>query len=563
MKPRVLAPGHGSAWRDAALWAACAVAACFFAPLVIGFVGTLWQAGRGGGLLEVARLLVADPRFVSSLTLTLFTGVTASVMVASLTVIILVSAHGTRVWRFMLGALPPLLAVPHAALAVGIAFLLAPSGWLLRWFSPWLTGLERPSVAWTVPDAQGWSLVAGLVIKETPFLVLAAAAQLRSLDVDAALRIGRTLGYSPARCWSRLILPRLWPRVRLAFLVIVAFNLAVVDMAVLLGPGHPPTLSVWLVQLFSDPATRELAAGGALLLAGLVTFACAVVLLCERVIGSVAASRRRNGHRGKGSVIARVSGQLMAAAITVAGVLALVVLPIWSFAKRWRFPDAWPSEWTLGHWLRRIDHVLEPALLTVSFATVTAVLALVAGIVWLEAERRGRVPRLDGIWYLPLLIPQAALLFGWQVAALRFDIDGTWGVVVHAHWVYALPYVVLILANSWRELDPRWAHTAATLGVGYWRTLWRVRLPLLAGPVAQAAAVAAAVSVAQYLPTLLLGAGRQATLATELVAGQGGMDRRSMATLAVLQTVLPLLAFTMALRWQASRRNESAPAVVA
>lgn len=535
--------------------AALLVAVCFMAPLLVGFAGTVWQAAGGEGAFEHVRTLLADPRLSSALALTLFTGGLASLLVAMLTIIVLVSTHGTWAWRALMTCVPPLLAVPHAALAVGIAFLLAPSGWIMRWVSPWLTGFERPPVDWTVPDAHGLSLVIGLVVKETPFLLLAAAAQLRSLDVDASLRIGRTLGYSPARCWSRLILPRLWPRVRLTFLVIVAFNFAVVDMAILLGPGHPPTLAVWLVQLVADPATRTLASVGALMLAILVALACLAVLLAEEISGRAAVWRRRSGHRGHGFALARQGGQIIAGVITLTGVLSLVVLPIWSVASRWRFPQAWPSKWTLDHWSRRLDTVIEPTLTTLSFAVVTAVLAIVAGIVWLEAERRGRVPRLDGVWYLPLLIPQTALLFGWQVAALRADVDGSWGVVLHAHWVYALPYVVLILATAWRELDPRWEHAAATLGAGYWRILWRVRLPLLAGPVAQASAVAASVSVAQYLPTLLLGAGRQATLATELIAGQGGMDRRSMATLAVLQALLPLLAFVLALRWQGARRS--------
>ena len=251
--------------------------------------------------------------------------------------------------------------------------------------------------------------------------------------------------------------------------------------------------------------------------------------------------------------MARLGGQGIAVALLGIGLLSLVVLPIWTFASRWRFPDPWPAVWTLQNWTERLPRLVEPALNTLGFAVATAALALAAGILWLEAERRGRVPRLDGLWYVPLLVPQIALLFGWQVAAVRAGLDGRWPTVLHAHWVYALPYVVLLLANAFRDLDPRWSHAAATLGAGYWRTLWRVRLPLLARPVAQAAAVAASVSVAQYLPTLLLGVGRHATLATELVAGQGGMDRRAISTLALLQALLPLLAFALAIGWPAWR----------
>ena len=48
----------------------------------------------------------------------------------------------------------PVLAAPHAAIAIGLAFLIAPSGWLARWLSPWLTN-------WTLPP--DWATRAGLV----------------------------------------------------------------------------------------------------------------------------------------------------------------------------------------------------------------------------------------------------------------------------------------------------------------------------------------------------------------------------------------------------------------
>jgi len=70
---------------------------------------------------------------------------------------------------------------------------------------------------------------------------------------------------------------------------------------------------------------------------------------------------------------------------------------------------------------------------------------------------------------------------------------------------------------------------------------------MLAKPLSQAVAVAVAVSVAQYLPTLLLGAGRYQTLAIELVTSFGGVDRRVIAALALLQSLLPVLVFLGAL----------------
>ena len=124
--------------------------------------------------------MAGDPRFVPATLLTLKSGVLATLLVVALVTLTLVSVHGTRLWRWIMASLPPLLAVPHAAFAVGLAFLVAPSGWLVRLVSPELSGWARPPTAWVVPDAGGWSLIAALVMKETPFLLLAAAAQLRA-----------------------------------------------------------------------------------------------------------------------------------------------------------------------------------------------------------------------------------------------------------------------------------------------------------------------------------------------------------------------------------------------
>jgi putative thiamine transport system permease protein len=55
-----------------------------------------------------------------------------------------------------------------------------------------------------------------------------------------------------------------------------------------------------------------------------------------------------------------------------------------------------------------------------------------------------------------------------------------------------------------------------------------------------------AVSVAQYLPTLYVGAGRFATVTTEAVTLAAGGQRTLMSAYAVLQMFLPLLAFAVA-----------------
>ncbi len=526
------------------------LALLFCLPIAVGLFGTIIPAtglapelAPGNGFSE----LFADPRFWPSIYLSLKTGIIATVLALLLTLLSLVCAHGTRLWHWLNGVLPPLLAVPHAAIAVGLLFLISPSGWLVRLTSPAVSGWTRPPDLWVIPDSGGWSLIIGLVIKETPFLLLAAAAQLPAVNVDAALRIGRTLGYAPARCWSRLILPLLYPRIRLTLLIILAFNLSVVDVAILLGPGNPPTFSVFLLSLVSDPDSRATASAGALVLAAGVAIVFCFVFVLEKIINHIASNRRESGQRGRALPYLRKSAQGVVALLLTVSIASVALLFIWSFTQRWRFPHTLPTNWTLNNWTARSGEFLSPMITTLLLAITTVLLAVSAAIAWLECERRGSVPQLDWLWYVPLLVPQVTLLFGWQAAALLTGTDGLWLTVAWSHWIYSLPYVVLILAVAWRELDPNWNNAAAVLGAGYWRILFKVRLPILVKPLCQAAAVALAVSVSQYLPTLLLGAGRHQTLAIDLVTSFGGVDRRVIAALAALQSLLPLIAFIAAL----------------
>ena len=93
----------------------------------------------------------------------------------------------------------------------------------------------------------------------------------------------------------------------------------------------------------------------------------------------------------------------------------------------------------------------------------------------------------------------------------------------------------------------RFAQTGRTLGHGSNRIFWQIRLPMLVRPILTAAAVGFAVSIGQFLPTLLMGAGRWPTITTEAVALASGGDRRIIGVTALLQALLPFIGFALAL----------------
>ncbi|SEP55708.1 putative thiamine transport system permease protein [Loktanella sp. DSM 29012] len=528
-------------------------------PVVAGLYGTvlpafghLPAAGLTGPSLEAMRGLFDWPGLPRAVTLSLTTGITTTAIALAIVMGLVAGWSGTAAFRVLERALSPLLSVPHAAAAFGLAFLIAPSGWVARATSPWLTGWDRPPDLLIVQDTWGLTMTAGLVIKEIPFLLLMTLAALGQTDAVRARTIAASLGYGRVTGWLKCVFPRVYAQIRLPVYVVLAYGMSVVDVAVILGPNTPPPLSVQIVRWMGEPdfAARLLANAGALLQLALVIAALGVWRLAERIVAWagrrwIVAGRRFCGDR---TIAAAALGLSATAAFAIAGGIAVLV--VWSFAGFWGFPDAMPDALTLKNWMRHAAGLGDALTQTAVIAISVTAAALVLTIGCLEAEHRHglRMTR-RGMWllYLPLIIPQTAFLPGLQTLLLNAGADTGRAPVMLAHLVFVLPYVYLSLADPFRAWDVRNATVAAALGASPDRVLWRVRLPILLRPLLTATAIGLSVSVGQYLPTLLIGGGRVSTLTTEAVALASGGDRRAIATYGLMQTAAALVPFALAL----------------
>jgi putative thiamine transport system permease protein len=518
---------------------------------VLPAFGYLPALGGNTFTLQHWQALFASPGLGDSVLVSLQAGVLTPLLALCVVLMFLAGISGSGLERWIRRLVAPLLAVPHAAAAFGLAFLIAPAGLLSRLLSPELTGWTRPPDALIVNDPWGLSLMLGLLIKEIPFLLLMALAALPQCDPQRRVAMARSLGYGSAVGWLLTVLPALYPLLRLPVYAVIAFASATVEVAMILGPTLPPTLSVAVLQWFSDPDLdwRFQAAAGALLQLGVTASA---MLLWRALEGLATALGRRwlaSGQRLRGESAVRLAGTLgvwLAAGLSLGGLLALLMNSVAGF---WRFPDNLPGAWTLQTWTRTLPELSTPLGNTLWVAAASTVMALVLAVAVLEGEQRGGRRVAPALWllYVPLVIPQIAFLFGLVVATefLRWAPD--WRLVLSAHLLFVLPYVFLALSEAYRRLDPRWTQLASTLGASPWRYFWQIRLPLLLGPCLTAMAVGIAVSVGQYLATQLPGAGRVPTLTSEAVALASGGNRSIISVWALLQAVVPMLGFALAL----------------
>ncbi len=533
--------------------------AIFLLPVLAGLLGTVLPGlgylpalGGHGFSLHPWRRLLAAPELPAALVATLVSGLSATLVSFLLAVGIAASLDGTRQFLWLRRLLAPLLAVPHAALALGLAFLMAPSGWLVRVLAPLLAADGNPPDFSLPGDRLGLALAGGMVLKETPFLLLAIASARGQIPADAIVAQARSLGYRPAAAWLKAILPALYRQLRLPIYAVLAFSLSVVDMGLILGPGTPPPLAPLLLRWFNaaDLGSVFPAAAGATLQILLVGAAIGLWRLGEALVACLAAGWLTAG--GRGIAFAGRGGGTAALLLllVIPAVLAILALLVWSLAQSWRFPGLLPQVWTADNWLRPGLDIARPLVASLWLALGSSAMALLLSIGCLENERRhGLHPGARALWliYLPLLAPQISFLFGTQALFAWLGIDASAIALIWSHLLFVLPYTFLMLADPWRALDERYRRSALCLGASPLRVFAAVTLPMLLRPVLIAAATGFSSSIALYLPTLFAGSGRFDSLTIEAVAASAGGDRRIAGVYGFLQALLPLCAFGTAL----------------
>ena len=541
-------------------WAPWLTIALFMLPVTAGLVGTLLPAfgvlpAIGGHELSLApwRALFEQPGVLTSIRLSLQTGLAATLLSLGMAWSFCALMAQRPVFQKLSAWVSPMLATPHVAVAVGFAFMAAPSGWLVRLISPGLTGWDRPPVDLvTLRDPQGIAMVVGLLLKEVPYLILMTVAALNQVPHRQLHFSTAALGYRTATGWLKAQLPLLYPQLRLPIFAVLAFSVSNVEVGLILAPGNPPPLAVLAARWFADYdlARYFAAAAAATLQLLMVVGLLGLWWMGERVVARLGTAWcNRGGRAGWAETLVR-GGALLSAFCFALGVASIVAMLLWSFAQTWRYPEVLPGEMSLATWATHGPRVMGSVINTASLALCSAGVALMLAVACLESETRlQHPPTRRALWlaYAPLLVPQIAFLYGFQVSLVWLGLDGSWIAVAWSHFVFVLPYVFLSLADPWRALDPRYARSAAALGASPGSVLLRVRLPLLLRPVLVAFAIGCAVSVGLYLPTLFAGAGRMATLTTEAVTLSSGADRRILGVFTFLQALLPLAVYVAAL----------------
>jgi putative spermidine/putrescine transport system permease protein len=195
----------------------------------------------------------------------------------------------------------------------------------------------------------------------------------------------------------------------------------------------------------------------------------------------------------------------------------------------------------------------QKAALNTLVVTAAAVgLALPIGTAAALALERGRF-RAPTLWATlllsPLVVPGVAVGLGFLILAAAAGLIRSRAVLVAAHLVMVLPFVVRAVWVSVRNLDPALERAAASLGAPPWRVFLRVTLPLLRPGLFAATLFALVVSVNEFVVSLFISNRVTEILPVAMFTYVVNYTDPSIAALSTLFIVSTFAAVWLADRW--------------
>ncbi|MDF0731465.1 ABC transporter permease [Pseudomonas entomophila] len=123
---------------------------------------------------------------------------------------------------------------------------------------------------------------------------------------------------------------------------------------------------------------------------------------------------------------------------------------------------------------------------------------------------------LNALFMLPMVVPAVVLGVGMQLLLERLGLNNSYGGVIIAHTVLAIPFVMVSVSGALAGIDTRTELAAASLGASPATVLRTVTLPLALPGILTGAVLAFATSLDEVVLTLFVAGPGQRTLALQM-----------------------------------------------
>ena len=537
-------------------------------PILFGFLGFFLPSfnylptlGKGELSLNYFYISMKIPGIYKSILLSIFTGLVSTALALFFSQVILLYFFKTKFYNYLKIIISPLIALPHITMAIGLIFLLSPSGLLLRSVSPWLTGFDRPPNSYLFPDEYGFILILGLILKEIPFLILVSLSALREFSSSKFFDMGKSLQHSSFSTWFILIFPIIYKKIRLVIFIIIAFSSSVVDMSLLLAPSTPSTLSVRILQIFqsSDMDSFFIASNLSLIQLFIIIILLIVWIFFEKIIKLKFFYIFFIKITSFKSEFLKITILCFSVILFLLSFMGIICSILWGFSENWYFPNFFPNDLNIENFLNFYYQNKSLILISIFIPLMVSLLSISLIILWVELLDYLNITKTQFEWiiFTPLFIPQISFLIGIQSFMIFFNFSSFLIPLIFVQLFYVIPYCFIILAPAMREVKTDYIKVASSLGKNRIVRLFKIKIPIILPSLMTSFAIGMIVSFALYVPVYFIGAGRVTTLTVEALNLALSGSKQDLGIATFFQILFPtLLLFTVAfinrktVKWQ-------------
>lgn len=242
-------------------------------------------------------------------------------------------------------------------------------------------------------------------------------------------------------------------------------------------------------------------------------------------------------------VLALLAFVLMPAAVAIMAAFderSIIAFPPQGFSWRW-------FERALNYEDFRTGFVHSVFVAAIA-STLSVIIGSMAAYAMDRYSFRGKAT-LEALLLAPLAIPHFTIGLGALILAAQLGQSRGWPVVILAHIVLVLPFVLRSLYVSLKNIDPRLELAALSLGARPGRVIWTVTLPALAPGLAGGWLFAAILSFNEFTASLFVTSHRTQTLPVAMYNYVREYADPSMAAISALYILLTTILLVIANRF--------------
>ncbi|MBN1811115.1 MAG: iron ABC transporter permease [Anaerolineae bacterium] len=451
--------------------------------------------------------------------------------------------------------------LPTIVVAMAFSALLGPRG-LVNTTLTQLLGFDHPPLDFQ--HTLAIILLAHVFYNHT-LVVRIVSTYWANLDPRLA-EAARMLGASHWRAFRKVTLPLLTPAIGAAALLVFIFCFTSFGVILVLGGPRFATLEVEIYRQTINYFNLPLAA---VLSVFQILFTFTLMAIYTRLQAHTALPLELRSRRATQRRPRDWRERLLVGA-NVGLMLALLATPLGALIARSFFAE---SGLTLDFYRflfynpRESAFYVPPgaaALNSLGFALATVALSVTLGLMAVSAltsRETGFLTKtrfLDPIFMLPLGTSAVTLGLGYIVALDEppLDLRASPVLVVLAHTLVALPFVVRSVLPALQSINPRLRESAALLGASPWRVRREVDLPIVARAVLVGAVFAFTISMGEFGATSLIARPERPTLPVAIYRYLGRPGALNYGQAMAMATVLMLVCAVGFLAIERSRVGE-------